>query len=251
MPHSNGPTPRTSTVELSRRVVVALVATLVAALVTLAFFVGRETARSGAAAPVETPAAGLPPPDSAPAESSPARPARAEEHAPSSIAEPAATTSARPVPPAAGTAELPASTSARVHLDRDAVARYFEAFHAIQTAGSAAGDREAFATALLSQGAQGDWSELDRIGHDQRSMLDRLQRLSVPASCREYHARALDLMRTSIALLDGVKAAVRSGNAGGLAQLSAQAQRLQAEATEVQALADAVRRQVGLPATRP
>jgi hypothetical protein len=149
-------------------------------------------------------------------------------------------------PPAAAAPTPIPSPASPDNLDRAAIERYFNEVDAVSSPGEVGASPDALAQALLSQGTQGDWSSFDQLVRDQRTVLNQLQRITVPAPCRTYHNRTVDLVRESIRLLEDVKQGVQSGNVGGLQALSAKAQTLQGAANEVVALGTQIKQRYGL-----
>jgi hypothetical protein len=152
----------------------------------------------------------------------------------------------RLTPPAASAPTPIPSPASPDNRERAAIERYFNEVEAVSIPGEVGASPDALAQALLSQGTQGDWSSFDKLVRDQRDVLNQLQRISVPAACRTYHAQTVDLVRESIKLLEDVKKGVQSGNLSGLQALSAQAQTLQGAANEVAALGTQIKQRYGL-----
>lgn len=238
------------TIELPRATVALLIGGLVAALVGLAFLIGRETARP-AAPDVTASTSSMPSSDAPSSAVTPQRDERPGGRSGSAPAAPPVETST-PAPPGGGTSAAPPPpttplSSATANPEREAVARYFRDVEAIETAGGGpGGDPQQMALAILTQGTQGDWSSFDKMSRDQRALLDRLQQVSVPVPCQPYHNRSVALMRDSIGMLESVKTGIQSGNVSALTTLTARAQKLQSEALDVQSLGESIKRQYGV-----
>ncbi len=236
-----------ATVEVPRRTFVLLVGALVIALAGVAFFIGRESAER---TPADT---------SAPSGQSPAGPSgvsaapSAERRSPEP--RPAVPlTDSRPggsIPAETGPSLVPAQPAAPPlaqpqNPERDAVARYFQEIDALQAGGAFSSDPQTFAMTLIGQSAQGDWRSFDAMARDQRLLVERAGRVTVPSACQSYHTRSLALMRESMALLESIKSGMQAGNTSALTTLSARAQKLQTEAADLQALGESIKRQYGI-----
>ena len=242
------PTPgaRTGAIVVPRALLIALTGVLLAALLAVAFLLGRETGRAerdapdlvAAAAPVEP----APPTPSAPRtrRELPPRPTRPRPSDPEPA--PRSSRAISPVPPPAPEPETAAEPAVDAG-ERAAVARYFEEFDEIAAGSAGPGDPQtmAMAMALLGQATGGDWGQFDELGDTQRTMLRRLRGLRVPTACREYHQKMVTMLEAGADLLDAVRQGVQSGNLGALSTLTTTAQRLQSDADEAQRLAVAVR----------
>lgn len=233
------------TIELPRATVALLIGGLVAALVGLAFLIGRETAKP-AAPDVTASTSSMPSSDAPSSAVTPQRDERPGGRSGSAPEAPPVETST-PAPPGGGTSVAPPPTtplsSATANPEREAVARYFRDVEAIETGGGGpGGDPQQMALAILTQGTQGDWTSFDKMSRDQRALLDRLQQVSVPAPCQPYHNRSVALMRDSIGMLESVKTGIQSGNVSALTTLTARAQKLQSEALDVQSLGESIKR---------
>ena len=237
----------TGTVTVPRGLLVALTTMLVAALLAVAFLLGRVAGRSEDAVPA--PVAEAPPAQLEPASNPPtaARPGARPE--PSTPAEPTPARTRPAVtspPPAPAPEPAPPAEPVIDPVERAAVARYFEEVDSIAGADAGAGDPETLAMALLSQATGGDWSPFDELGDTQRSMRRRLRGVQVPPACLAYHQKMVTLLEAGADLLDDVKQGVQSGNLGALDTLSTTAQRLQVDAAAARRLATAIQQRYDL-----
>jgi hypothetical protein len=126
------------------------------------------------------------------------------------------------------------------------VAAYFRQVESIQSQGKSSSDPEAFARALLEQGAKGDVSGFDSLAGANRRIGDALRAIEVPEPCREHHRRTLALVDESVAMLEQVKGQIQGSDGGSLAALPAEAMALERKAKEVDALAAEIKRRFGL-----
>ena len=240
---------RTGTVTVPRALLVALSVTLVGALLTVAFLLGRQSGRAENAAPepevvaVAQPAPGEPAPVPRPA----ARPSPRRDPPPRIASEPAPPAPAASPPPSTPAPQPVAPAAPTVDpRERETVARYFDEVDEIAGGSAGVGDPETLAMAMLSQATGGDWSQFDELASTQRTMLRRLRGMRVPTPCREYHQKMTGMLEAGADLLDEVKQGVQSGNLGALGTLSTTAQRLQRDAEAARQLAAAIQQRYQL-----
>ncbi len=223
--------------EVPRGLLAGLVGGLVFCLVALAFLIGRElgrrqtASRSVSAAPV--PVVSVPTFAPAPTPASPPPPTpppwTTPDRSPGAQAE-----------PAPGQGEAPAGES-------QAVARYFAALDALQGQFLELQDPQRLATALLQQLSSGDASGLDQLLDALRQARERIVSIRAPAPCQEHQRRTLELLNVGLRLVERVRQGVLQGDAGALLALTAEAQRLEVEARELEALGQTIKAQHGLP----
>ena len=246
------PTPRSEKLEIRRGLLIGLIGTIVVALVAIAFLVGRETGRTTDVAPAA--AGGDPMPEEAAATIEPRR-STFPRYAPPPATPPAATTDIAPAtpptpayrqpPPQASPA--PAAPATGDSSQQEAIARYFLDVDALGSGAGTAADPEQMATAIVNDGAAGNWSSFDEIARNQRSNLMRLQRMTVPPEARAHHERTVSLMQASIDLMAKVKRGMEAGDAMALTALSSEAQAMQREAEAAERLGAALRSKYGIP----
>ena len=242
---------RASAVQVSRGILVALVAGLAAATLLVAFLVGRESARTSSQAPPTSVAAQA----AVPASETPRPPAAgaaspwpwpSDSPVPSLAASPALAPPAQQGPTLASPPPPGPPTPAAPDKLRDDVARYFREVEAIQSQAKSGGDPEALARTLLEQGVKGAESGFNGLSAANRKVLDALRGVAVPEPCREHHRLTLGLMEESIAMLDRVKGQLHGTDEGSLAALPAQGRELERKAKEVDAMAADIKRRYGL-----
>ncbi len=239
-------------IEISRTLLATLVGALMISLTTIGFLVGRGIGAGGDPVPDATlviePASGEPasaryaPFPAPPAATAPAPPAGAGATTTSPRAVPAPPR--RPVrpPPTAAPSEAPASADAAT---RDALRGYFLA---IDTMGGGGGmsDPEQMATAIVTEGASGNWSSFDEIARTQQTNLSRMRQMSVPPQARDYHETTLRLMQAGVQLMEKVRRGMQDGDARALTALSTDAQAMQLEAEQADRLAADLKTRYGL-----
>ena len=233
-----------------QRLFIALAGVLVAALLAIAFLLGRISAKpevvtvagptqavippqAAAAAPVETQQPGSVPGDPR-ASTSPFAPAE-----PPGVALPLRESGPFPTP--ATTASLPRSTPS---ADQAQIAAYFNQVDRIEDMG--AGDPQAFATSMIQSMSSGDFSGFDDLLAKARGQRQRLQAISPPRACVEHHRLALTLSGDSVAMLERLKAALGKGDSTALLTIATEGKTLETQANQLKTMAETIKRQAGL-----
>lgn len=143
---------------------------------------------------------------------------------------------------AKGSGEAAASkqgTQSTQDAQRSAVARrvaieeYFAELHRLQT-GIAGQEPEAFALVIMHAVTQGDRSQLRRLDREGEAAKARLKALQPPDEARSYHASLRQLVERSHAMLGRLIPAVDDKDMLAIASLSAEAQKLRAQADALQ-----------------
>jgi hypothetical protein len=228
---------------MERRAIYVLAAVLAAALLMIAFLLGRESSPPRASAPM---VAAPPVPPSAPAPPSglvaPVVP-RDEPRSDNGLS-----TGAPPVLStlAPVTALAPGAPPASI-AGRAEVAAYFQAVDAIEEdVKKATGDPEALAQLILKHAADGDMKNFDDLLAAQRALLNRLRTVAAPPSCAEHLQKSVAAVEDGIRLLQQTRDAVASRDMSNLTQLGAVGQDVERRAREVDALGTALKKQYGL-----
>jgi hypothetical protein len=226
-----------TSVAVPRGVLALLVGGLLVCLVALAFLLGQELGRwrqsladRAPAVPASAPSTTAPPPvTSAPPSPSP-------PPAPSVDPWLGASVEREPTED-----DVPAGQS-------EAVAHYFAELDALEGELSELEDPGRLASLLLQQAAAGDSSGFDHLLDALRQARERLQAMPAPAPCREHQRRSLELLDVGLGLADRIRLGVQQGDAGALLALTAEAQRLETGARELEDLARKIKAQYGLSA---
>jgi len=233
-----------STVALPRWVVGLLVGAFAACLIAVAFLLGRVTATVPPTVATSAEVAGR------------AAPTGGGERAPHELPTPAAAPSgisleALPsnarAPEGGGARELAPAPSTGVNPGAAAVAAYFARMDAVAAQVKAAQDPEALARNILDQTLSGNMSGFEDLIATQRALQARMAEILPPPSCREHHEQSVRLVGRAIALLERTRDAVAGKNTSDLASLAAEGHAIEAEAKATDALANDLRRGVGLP----
>lgn len=232
-----------------RPLIMVLAVTLGAALLTIAFLLGRLTAPSAAI----TSGAPLPRvPPAAPASPLPEASAGATTDAAVPVApgvETSLTTAVPatpgsrldiPPPPLVGSA-LRGSTGS---TEASQIAAYFRQVDGMQDMG--VGDPQAFAASLLQSVSSGDFSAFDDLLGKARTQRQRLQSLTPPRTCGEHHRLALSLSADSVTMLERLKAALMKGDSMALMTIATEGRALETQASQLKNLGETIKRQAGL-----
>jgi len=229
---------------VNRGVLIGVGAVAAAALLALAFVLGREAGSGSVPAPltrVERAAPrpqedALPPPP-------PAAAAIAEraEPRPTSWPAPAAPIEAQPAAIAGGSGNNPSADPAR-----GAVAAYFDAVDHIQP-GAMSGDAEAMANEMGAALANGDMSGLDKLVRQTEAAREKLAAVVPPPSCADFHRDSLASVDDALAVVRSLKAAMESPDpAAQLASVAARANALKTRADALQKEEQDLRQRYGL-----
>jgi len=238
------------TVEVPRRLLLALGLALAGALVALAFLLGRASVGGPALPVVATATRGeAPAPRTVEPEPEPDRPAAAAADQrmaatqPEAAAQAEAATQPEPAPPGA---PAPTPSAATPENERSAVAGYFAALDAVERQAKVWSDPQELALQLMQQLVTGNNSGLDGLVASQRQARSRIAALVPPAACREHHTQVLQLMDESLVLLAGLGQALTAADSGVLDSFTAKARDLEARAKRVDAQGVELKRQFGL-----
>jgi hypothetical protein len=126
------------------------------------------------------------------------------------------------------------------------VARYFDELEVLASA-RYWDDPETLALSIVQELAGGGTSHIDRLGRLQAEVEAKVRGLSVPAPCQEHHRRTLELFGSAGQLLQAIGRSASAGDLAGVTAVASQAQRLEAEATQLRELENALRSRYGLP----
>lgn len=222
--------PKTSTVQIPRGLLIALAAAFFVLATTLAFLLGRGSARKEPPTPAPTMAAAMPgEPD-----------------------EPPVTDTGKLAPPTTTLAPLdaPAPTPSPTPDNslRDVVARYFQDLESIESRSKYWNDPQALAKAVMDQAGKADPSGFDKLIEANRRVRDDVRALRVPAPCAEHSRLTLALVEEGLSLLERVRTSAMnpSEDMGALSAFATAGQDLETRAKDVDALAKRIKEQFGL-----
>lgn len=233
----------------TRRIVLALTAALGLALLTIAFLLGRITAKPAAApiatVPVESPRA------TSPAPTSPSLPTTVSDLPPSE-AEP-------PTSPVTGPLESrnlgasqsqpatvvgPTESPTRTPPGASQISKYFAEVERLEDLGG--GDPQAFANSMMPALSSGDFSGFDELLAKAQSQRQRLLSIAPPSQCAEYHRLALALSADSVTMLERLKAALMKGDSMTLVAIASDGRTLEAQAARLKVMGEKIKRQAGV-----
>ena len=240
----------------SRTLIIGLSVALAAALVVIAFLLGRESARAPALAEAEVPAPPALEPEidarvgetearrwpewadldewegfdeTAPVE--PTTEVERIERRPNGTVLLSNRSASDPAPNAAAT---PSSN------DRaSAVSDYFLQMDVIHSE-SGAGDPNTFAMGLIKAGLGGSTAGFDQLLADTQRMEGEIRRLTPPPSCASYHEANLDALARSREILEEMKTAFARSDFSSLTTIARRAGALQHEAKALQEMRERI-----------
>ena len=238
-------------VSVSRGFLIGVVGIAAAALLALAFALGRESGAGSVAAPstriehiapqplgqrlaLPTPAAALI------AEHAETRPTSAPPSAPAQGAAPQAAAGQAPAPvesERSGAGSDPA---------RAAVVAYFDTVDHIQS-GAMSGETDGIAQEMAAALANGDTSGLDKMIRQTEAAKVSLASVSPPAPCAAFHRESLASLDDGVEMLRSLKAAMESSEpVAQLASVATRATALRSRADALQKEELALRQRYGL-----
>jgi hypothetical protein len=159
--------------------------------------------------------------------------------------------------PGAGPAPQPAASPVSVPIEgerngggedptRAAVAAYFDTIERIQV-GSTSGSAESVGQEMASALASGDTSSLDKMIRETEAAKVRLAAVNPPAPCAAHHHESLGSLDDALEVLRSLKAAMESQEpVAQLANVSARAQALRSRAEILQKEELAIKERYGL-----
>ena len=227
-------------IRLSRRWLVALLATLALSLVALAFALGRLTASSHTG--TVAPPAALASTDDAPVgDTSPAPEGTAS--APTLRLDTPALPAQELASEASPTSQVTLGTSAPP--EHAAVRSYFEQVDQLEDVGIGS-DAQGFAMSILQSMASGDSSGFDTLVGHARTQQAKLRAVTPPAACADYHRQAVSLAAESVSMLERLRASLAAGDSSALATMATAGRDLGSRANALKLLGDSIKKQSGL-----
>jgi hypothetical protein len=234
-----------------KKLVIALASALGAALIAIAFLLGRISS-SPTVVTVAVPARNAPtqaaadvPAPSAPASTDP----RTSSEAKGSGEAPTVTLKIPEnlsLPGALETSGAGASTPAfTASSDRPQIVAYFAEIDRLQEMGDGT-DPQSFANTLVQSMSSGDFSGFDDLLAKARTQRQKLQAITPPPACASHHRLAVTLSGDSVAMLERVKAAMVKGDTTALLSISTDGKNLQAQADQLKTLEATIKRQAGI-----
>ena len=227
-------------VSVNKGFLVGVVAVAGAALLALAYQLGKASAPEGVPAPPTKIERIAPRPKDEPLPQ-PARVAGSNTE----YAETRATSGPAPSAPPPSPPEQDAAPQAADPM-RYAVAAYFDTVERIQV-GSMSGNAESVGQEMAAALASGDTSSLDKMIRETEAARARLTAVSPPAPCVAHHRESLGSLDDALEVLRSLKAAMESPEPiGQLANVTTRAQALRSRAEVLQKEELALKERYGL-----
>ena len=98
------------------------------------------------------------------------------------------------------------------------------------------GDPADFANKILGQASAGDTSAFDDLIFKVHKAQNKLSGITPPGPCKEHYHLVGEQLHSSLALLEGLKKAITSGDTSGLVGLAAQGQAMQSKLKQLETL---------------
>jgi len=114
-----------------------------------------------------------------------------------------------------------------------AVANYFQQVDLIHSE-EGSGDPQAFALSLINPGLRGSTSGFDQLIKDTKRMEQEMRQVTPPPSCQSYHEASLEALVESGQMLETIKRAVTRKDMAQLSAITHQAQSLRAKAEAIE-----------------
>ncbi|MGV8123173.1 MAG: hypothetical protein AB2L14_25705 [Candidatus Xenobiia bacterium LiM19] len=253
-------------VQISTKILVLLVLSLLGAFVIIAYLLGRESARRESPAIVQTGVTSAqvmpsaqpaeislptqsdvqPPPAVLPSYSIPQAPQayQAAETQP-------AYTYHTPAAPAVA-AHTPRGSAAAVQqssgqlADREQVTQYFSRFDQIGAMTKSFDDPNAYAQEMLKQVTSGDTSGIDKLIENYQSFHDQIGQLAPPATCKEHQRQTMAVVSRSISNLNDLKSAISRGDVSALTRITGDMKSVEEQSRKVDKLASQIKTQYGI-----
>lgn len=246
-------------VQISSKILVLLVLSLLGAFVIIAYLMGRESARRDIPAIVQTgitssqvipsdppdvtalsTQTAAQPPAAIPSYSIPQAP---EVHATYAYQAPATPEAAAPAP--GGNAAAVQQPSGEM-ADREQVMQYFSSFDQIGATAKSFDDPNAYAQQMLKQVTSGDTSGIDKLIESYQNFHDKIGQLAAPATCKEHQRQTMAVVRRSIGNLNDLKSAIGRGDINALTRITGDMKSVEEQSRQVDRLASQIKAQYGI-----
>lgn|GEM_PF-1265240 len=253
-------------VQISTKILVLLVLSLLGAFVIIAYLLGRESARRESPAIVQTgvtSAQAIPsaPPVTAALSTEPAvqpPPAALPSYSIPQAPQAYQATETQPTytyhtPAAPGVAaHAPRGSAAAVQqssgqmADREQVTQYFSRFDQIGAMTKSFDDPNAYAQEMLKQVTSGDTSGIDTLIENYQSFHDQIGQLAPPATCKEHQRQTMAVVSRSISNLNDLKSAIGRGDVSALTRITGDMKSVEEQSRRVDKLASQIKTQYGI-----
>ena len=116
--------------------------------------------------------------------------------------------------------------------DRESVQSYFKAIEKIQP-NQLSGDPNAIANNLVSSMSIGDTSGIDNIISITKDAKNKLKNLLPPSPCSNYHSELLQSLEEGLEIMNTLKKAISSSDTSSLMTIASKGKALQSRSTEL------------------
>jgi len=149
-----------------------------------------------------------------------------------------------PAPPRPSSDRAPSAPELGADDSGRAVSAYFQRMQLVQSA-SGAGDPNAFAMGMIKAGMGGSTAGFERLAADSERMEEEVKSIIPPPGCERYHQVTLESLVESRELIDRMKTAILARNISELKEISEDAAELQSKADELAMLEKQIRASMG------
>jgi len=247
-------------VQISSKIFVLLVLSLLGAFVIIAYLMGRESARRDipaimqtgvissqvipsappAVTELSTQTAAQPPPAALPSYGIPQAPESQATYAYHAPATPGAA-----APSSGGNAAAVQQPSGNM-ADREQVTQYFSSFDQIGATAKSFDDPNAYAQEMLKQVTSGDTSGIDKLIESYKDFHNQIGRLNAPATCKEHQRQTMAVVSRSIGNLNELKSAIGRGDINALTRITGDMKSVEEQSRQVDRLASQIKTQYGI-----
>lgn len=237
-------------VNVSRPVAIAFVCVLFAALMMVAYLLGRDHERRHQIQPQPVPAPTLnaSPGVAPPAVAAQVAPAPSPALSPSPY--PQMPTLPQPANPYAAEAPAPPPPAAPATMansgDAAAVQSYFTQMDQLAGVNPFGDDAQGTAEKLLASAMGGDTSGFDAMIKIANDAVAKAQAITPPSACAHYHAEMIEMLQASATVMTSLKQMIARSDSGALGSIAASATGLQSRASALQREQTAIKQRYGI-----
>ncbi|MFH0802504.1 MAG: hypothetical protein V2A78_09015 [bacterium] len=221
-------------VKINKNILLGILAALLAALLLIAFLLGRESKKETVLVQEQNFPATAPPAEVREVLTPPVQPFSAPSSSPAFFPQSRQTLKTPPAlqfpPPPAG----PTPFNAPAGAEQGTVRNYFQQMDDIGSSEEMSGDLNEMASIMVQGAFKGDFSSIDDLIARCRRLRGQVQALVVPPPCTEFHRKTLEVMDGSIRLYEELKTLIKGGDLSGLSRLTGQANSLKGAAKELE-----------------
>lgn len=223
-------------VKINKNVLLGILAALLAALLLIAFLLGRESKKETLPVQEQNFTATAPPAEVREVFPPPVQSFSAPSSSPAFFPQsrqtpqmPQALQSSPPPPPAG-----PTPFNAPAIAKQETARNYFQQMDDIGSSEEMSGNLNEMASIMVQGAFKGDFSSIDDLIARCRRLQGQVQALVVPPPCTEFHRKTLGVLDASCQLYVELKTLIQKGDLSGLSRLTAQANSLKGAAKELE-----------------